>query len=87
MDSEYFNSCFKGFHSYKKNKNELPTKEEFESSIIIDTCMTREWSEPIYQCPKCGGGMCKNLMNVYTSNPPMYKYKCDKCGHAEFQYR
>ena len=47
----------------------------------------REYSEPKYICPKCGGGMRKNLRygEVLTTYPPIYKdfYKCDTCGFEE----
>ena len=47
----------------------------------------REYSKPKYICPKCGGGMRKNLRygEVLTTYPPIYKdfYKCDTCGFEE----
>ena len=47
----------------------------------------REYSEPKYKCPKCDdGGMCRNETVVLCSNPPQYKYKCNKCGHIESKY-
>lgn len=67
---------------YKK----LPTAEEYLASISIETVTMKEWSEPRYQCPKCDGGMCKDLMRVCTSLPPRYMYKCNKCGHVEYQF-
>lgn len=42
------------------------------------------WSEPKFDCPKCGGGMCKDNTKVLMSNPPMYEYCCNKCGHVEY---
>lgn len=35
-------------------------------------------------CPKCGQGTMKlDEGIVLTSNPPQYRYKCDRCGHIE----
>ena len=65
----------------------LPTKEEYEKSISISSYEIRQWSEPKYQCSECGGGMCKNLMVTLTSIPPMYEYRCNKCGHADYQHQ
>ena len=69
------------------NNTKLPTKEEYEKSISISSCRIEQWSEPIYQCPKCDGGMCKNLMIALTSIPPMYEYRCNKCGYVDYQYQ
>lgn len=66
---------------------DLPTAEEYRESINVTFGFPSEWSEPKYQCPKCGGGMCRNEMLVLASYPPKYKYKCNKCGHVEYQYR
>ena len=61
---------------------QLPTKEEYENSILQN-----EYSEPIYLCPECKkGGMCRNLKIISTSYPPKHKYKCNKCGHIDYQY-
>ncbi len=65
----------------------LPSKEEYESAIDIEYRPFSEWSLPKYQCPKCHeGGMCRNEMKVLTSCPPQYEYKCNKCGHIDYQY-
>lgn len=64
---------------------ELPTADEYRKSIGWPHYYQREWSEPKYICPKCGGGMCKNETMVFASNPPQYKYQCNKCGHVEYQ--
>ena len=61
----------------------LPTKEEFERSI---THFRGEYSEPKYICPKCGGGMCKNLSVTLTSYPERYEYLCNKCGNIEYHF-
>ena len=35
-------------------------------------------------CPKCGQGIMKlDEGIVLTSNPPQYRYQCDKCGYVE----
>ena len=37
-----------------------------------------------YVCPKCGQGTMKlDEGIVLTSNPPQYRYQCDKCGYVE----
>lgn len=37
-----------------------------------------------YICPKCGQGTMKlDEGIVLTSNPPQYRYQCDKCGYVE----
>jgi hypothetical protein len=64
---------------------DLPTADEYRKSIGVPYDYQYEWSEPKYICPKCGGGMCKNNM-VLASNPPQYKYQCNKCGHVEYQF-
>lgn len=64
---------------------ELPTADEYRKSIGCPHYYQRERSEPKYICPKCGGGMCKNETMVFASNPPQYKYQCNKCGHVEYQ--
>jgi len=35
-------------------------------------------------CPKCGEKMIFDEGIVYTSLPPMYGYKCPKCGNYEY---
>jgi len=44
-----------------------------------------EWLDTDLACPDCGGQMQKQNNIVYASNPPMYGYKCKKCG--AFHYR
>lgn len=63
----------------------LPTKAEYENAIYSPRYEFREWSEPKYECELCGGGMCRNEMLVCASIPPKYKYKCNKCGHVDYQ--
>lgn len=36
------------------------------------------------KCKNCGTEMLVDTSVVYTSNPPMYKWKCPKCGCEEF---
>lgn len=70
-----------------KVTTKLPTAEEYrEAAEKFAFKGIAQWSEPKYQCPKCDGGMCRNEMEVFTSYPPKYQYKCDKCGHIEYQY-
>lgn len=65
----------------------LPSAKEYrEMANKAAFQFTAQWSEPKYQCPKCGGGMCKNLMVVLTSYPVQYEYQCDKCGHIDYQH-
>ena len=64
----------------------LPTSEEYKESMEnIFKYYFAEWSEPKYQCSECGGGMCRNEMVVCASYPPKYEYRCNKCGHVEYQ--
>ena len=62
----------------------LPIAKEYREAAIP---FTSQWSEPKYQCPKCGGEMCRNEMVVLTSYPPQYEYQCDKCGYVEYQHK
>lgn len=65
----------------------LPTAKEYsEAANKYAFQFTAQWSEPKYQCPECGGGMCRNEMITLTSYPVQYEYQCDKCGHIEYQY-
>lgn len=61
--------------SYRRVKK--PTHEEF-----------RQWSDPIYPCPKCGGNMRMNMYGgrVLTSLPPIQQseYQCEQCGFTEY---
>lgn len=59
----------------------ISTKEEYESQQQGNKYQ-RE-SEPLFQCPECGGGMRRDEMIVLTSYPPKRIYRCDKCGHVE----
>ena len=65
----------------------LPTAKEYREAAQKSAFQfTAQWSEPKYQCPECGGGMCKNLMVTLTTYPAQYEYQCDKCGHIDYQY-
>lgn len=65
----------------------LPTAKEYREAAQKSAFQfTAQWSEPKYQCPECGGGMCKNLMVTLTTYPAQYEYQCDKCGHTEYQF-
>lgn len=68
------------------NVNNLPTAKEYEEAASKFVQFSGKWSEPKYQCPKCGGGMCRNEMIVLPSYPAQYQYKCDKCGYIDYQY-
>ena len=71
------------------NNTNLPTAEEYREMVtdLAFQLAQSQWSEPKYQCPKCNGGMCKDNMTVLTTYPPKYEYKCNKCGHIEYQYK
>lgn len=47
-----------------------------------------KWSDPMYPCPKCGGGMRMNMFGgrVLTSLPPIRQseYQCDNCGFIDY---
>ena len=65
----------------------LPTAKEYRETAKKPAFRsTSQWSEPKYQCPKCGGGMCRNEMVVLTSSPAQYEYQCNKCGYVDYQY-
>ena len=70
--------------SYSTSTTKLTTAKEYREAAIQ---FTSQWSEPKYQCPKCGGGMRRNEMVVLTSYPAQYEYQCDKCGYVEYQYK
>lgn len=65
----------------------LPTSEEYrEAAQKVVFQFDNEWSEPKYQCPKCGGGMCRNERVALASLPAQYMYRCNKCGNVDYQY-
>lgn len=66
----------------------LPTAKKYREAAQKSAFQfTSQWSEPKYQCPKCGGGMRRNEMIVLTFYPTQYEYQCDKCGYIEYQYK
>ena len=72
----------------------LMTKEQYQDWINRlgkdDGDIQPQWSQPMYICPKCGGGMCKNLWICRTlmSMQPIteYEYRCDntECNNIEY---
>ena len=64
----------------------LPTEEEYRESIAYPIGEVTIYSEPKYQCPKCGGGMCRNETMILMSFPPQRQYECNKCGYVSYQY-
>lgn len=72
---------------YNDSTTHLPTAKEYEKAANkIAFQFIDQWSEPKYQCPKCGGGMRRNEMIILTSYPAKYEYQCDKCSHIDYQY-
>lgn len=72
---------------YSNDITYLPTAKEYrEAANKLAFQFTDQWSEPKYQCPECGGGMCKNLMVTLLTYPAQYMYRCDKCGHIDYQH-
>ena len=67
-------------------KTDLPSADEYRNSIGVQYYYQREWSEPKYVCPKCGGGMCRHETIVLASNPPKCEYQCNQCGYIEYQF-
>lgn len=66
----------------------LPTANEYRERLENTYgYYFKEYSEAKYQCPKCGGGMCRNEMVILTSYPTQREYKCNKCGYIEYQYK
>lgn len=64
---------------------DLPTAEEYQKSLS-QPIFDEEWSAPKYLCPKCGeGGMRRNEIVVLASYPPKRMYRCDRCGHIDYQ--
>ena len=66
----------------------ISREEYLNQKSLIRSSIFAEWSDPLYQCPRCNeGGMCQNLRcgEVIATNPPIYKhaYRCNKCGFVE----
>ncbi len=65
----------------------LSRDQYIDLSAIPPLPPSKEWSDPIYMCPKCNeGGMCKNERYAYPTYPVQYRYRCDKCGFEEYLY-
>lgn len=64
--------------------NHLPTAEEYISSLTNFDFEIRKYSEPKYQCSKCGGGMCRNEMIILPTFPSKREYKCNQCGKVDY---
>lgn len=62
------------------------TREEYITQNQTEQYfLTEPYSEPKYDCPKCGSGrMRKNLTMVFASYPYKYQYECDTCGHIDY---
>ena len=73
---------------YSDSTTKLPTAKEYKEMAekAVFQFAGRMWSEPKYQCPRCGGGMRRHEMVTPTSYPAQYEYQCDKCGLIEYQY-
>lgn len=68
----------------------LMSKEEYlkiRPKITANYLSLSEYSNPVYRCDKCGGGMCKNLSYGLTvaTMPPISQsvFRCDTCGYIE----
>ena len=69
----------------------LPTENDFDNAhknpLEYAYIGQNQWSEPKFVCPNCNeGGMCKDLTTILTSNPPSFKYQCNKCGHVTYKH-
>lgn len=62
----------------------LPTMEEYIKLHLDDiTSLTGEkYSEPLFECPACGGNVCRNETLICASNPPKMRYDCMNCGRT-----
>lgn len=58
-----------------------------EKSRKLEREKFRQWSDPIYPCPKRGGNMRMNLTCgiSLTCDPPIHKniYQCDNCDYQD----
>lgn len=68
----------------------LMSKEEYlktRPKIKANYLSLPQYSDPVYRCEKCGGGMCKNLWSGITiaTIPPISQsiFQCDTCGYTE----
>ena len=55
---------------YDNNIVYLPTAKEYDEEAAQKPAfeLISRWSEPKYRCPKCGGGMCKDLTIVFLTH-------------------
>lgn len=61
---------------------ELPSKEDYFNSrvrLAIGYGAGKEWSEPLFKCPFCGGNVRRKEDYLMTSFPPVFIYRCDRC--------
>lgn len=71
---------------------QLPSAEDYQKQDRDYTqsyweLQSRKWSEPKYRCPACNeGGMRRDETVVLASNPPSYRYECDKCHHITYHH-
>lgn len=71
---------------------QLPSAQEYaqqdhEYTTTYWELQSKKWSEPKYRCPVCNeGGMRRDETVVLTSNPPSYRYECDKCHHIAYHH-
>lgn len=68
-----------------------PQNIRFVDNLITEYAFSEEnkWlaeqKDTGWHCPVCREGyLALDEGVVLTSNPPMYRYVCDKCGHIEF---
>lgn len=74
------------------NGENMMSRDEYINSICEinknNETISPQWSERLYRCPKCNGGMRKNLWGCIciATLPPIYKseYRCDECGFKEY---
>ena len=65
----------------------LPTSEEYKEIARKGLMQViGEFSQPKYQCPKCGSGMYKDQTIVLNTVPAQYVYNCEDCGYTENQF-
>lgn len=63
----------------------LPTAEEYRKSEGSTLLEWSSWPNPKYICP-CGGNMHLNLTLRFNTDSEVCMYRCDKCGHVEYQF-
>ena len=73
---------------YELLKNEskpkrLPTKDEYRRRIANGLTVRKEWSDPMYSCPLCGGAVRRKVNYALPLYPPKFLYRCDNCENEE----